>query len=123
MSKNWDLNKQKQNAFTPIQTANGCLNSPSGPLGFGKSYVDSNSLEILETNWGPLRVITPLLCVKDRLAAFIHWRDRQCLEQAQWVAQNHPMDWHELEAWAKEEGMSQRQWIQFFNAVSDNKFR
>ena len=49
----------------------------------------------------------------DRLAAFVHWRDRQCYEQAVWVAENHALDWAELEQWAREEQMEEGAWIQF----------
>ncbi len=49
----------------------------------------------------------------DRLAAFVHWRDRQCYEQATWVALNHDIDWSDLQAWAFEEGMAETEWLQF----------
>ena len=89
------------------------LEFPSGPLGFGNRVVDSSSLQTLETSWGPLRVIPPTLCVMDRLAAFVHWRDRQCLEQAIWVAQSHAIDWNDLKSWANQEGMSEADWCLF----------
>ncbi len=58
-------------------------------------------------------MITPTLCVMDRLAAFVHCRDRQCYEQAVRVAENHKLDWLELEQWATEEKMEEAAWIQF----------
>jgi hypothetical protein len=72
------------------------LEFPSGPLGFGQTIVDGSQLETLPTPWGSLRVITPTLCVMDRLAAFCHWGDRQC--------------WEQLQAWAMQEGLSQQAW-------------
>jgi len=89
------------------------LEFPAGPLGFGAKVVDASRLKAIETPFGPLRVITPTLCVMDRLAAFVHWRDRQCYEQAVWVAENHAVDWAELEQWAREEQMEEVAWIQF----------
>ena len=89
------------------------LEFPSGPLGFGHITVDPRQLEILTTPWGPLRVITPTLCVMDRLAAFCHWRDRQCWDQALLVARSRPVDWEQLNAWAKEEGLSPEAWTDF----------
>ena len=56
------------------------LEFPAGPLGFGAKVVNATRLKAIETPFGPLRVITPTLCVMDRLAAFVHWRDRQCYE-------------------------------------------
>lgn len=94
------------------------LEFPAGPLGFGNRVVDSSSLQTLETPWGPLRVIPPTLCVMDRLAAFVHWRDRQCLEQAIWVAQSHAIDWDDLRSWATQEGMSEADWRSFHSHAS-----
>lgn len=76
------------------------LEFPAGPLGFGHMVVDASELEALSTPFGPLRVITPTLCVMDRLAAFLHWRDRQCYEQATWMAHDHPINWEEVQRWA-----------------------
>lgn len=56
----------------------------------------------LET--GTLRLLSPTDCVKDRLAAFYHWNDRQCLQQAVWVAQERKVDWKEVERWSMQEG-------------------
>lgn len=38
-----------------------------------------------------LKLLSPTQCVMDRLSAFYHWTDRQSLEQAVMVAQNHPV--------------------------------
>jgi hypothetical protein len=42
--------------------------------------------------------------VKDRLAAYYHWGDRQCLEQANLVARENEVDFSELERWSLAEG-------------------
>ena len=83
------------------------LEFPAGPLGFGAKVVDASCLEAIDTLFGPLRVIMPTLCVMDRLAAFIHWRDHQCYGQAAWVAQNHEIEWSEIGRWAADQGMSE----------------
>lgn len=51
-----------------------------------------------------LRLLSPTQCVMDRLAAFYYWRDRQSLDQALLVAQNHPVKVKTIEAWSKSEG-------------------
>ena len=94
------------------------LEFPAGPLGFGPKVVDASYLEAIDTPFGPLRVITPTLCVMDRLAAFIHWRDRQCYEQATCVAQNHEIEWPEIGLWAADEGMAEDEWEQFFQTAN-----
>jgi hypothetical protein len=51
-----------------------------------------------------LKLLSPTQCVMDRLAAFYHWRDRQSLEQALLVAQNHPVKIKKIEEWSIAEG-------------------
>ncbi len=82
------------------------LEFPSGPLAVGgESVLDIAELR-LET--GTLRLLSPTDCVKDRLAAFYHWNDRQCLQQAVWVAQERQVDWGELERWSRQEGAMEK---------------
>ena len=71
---------------------------PPGPLTVGEEPVK----EIIEKKFstGRLRIISPTDCVKDRLAAYYHWGDRQCLEQALLVARGHIIDLNEIERWS-----------------------
>ncbi len=78
------------------------LEFPSGPLAVGNEPVGAVDEMHLET--GILRLLSPTDCVKDRLAAFYHWNDRQCLQQAVWVAQERNVDWNEIERWSRQEG-------------------
>lgn len=78
------------------------LEFPSGPLAVGNEPVATIAELRLET--GTLRLLSPTDCVKDRLAAFYHWNDRQCLQQAVWVAQEREVDWNEVERWSRQEG-------------------
>ena len=57
---------------------------------------------------GTLKLLSPTDCVKDRLAAFYHWNDRQCLQQAVWVAQERAIDWKEIERWSRKEGAEEK---------------
>jgi len=58
---------------------------------------------LLQTDFGPLRVVTPTQSIMDRLAAYVHWSDRQALDQAIMVARRQRIDWSALEAWARRE--------------------
>lgn len=78
---------------------------PAGPLGFGTRVVDHSAIPMLETTCGSLRIITPSQCVIDRLAAFHHWNDRQCWDQAVLVCRSHPVDWEDIVKWARNEGL------------------
>lgn len=58
----------------------------------------------MQCDTGTLRLLSPTDCIKDRLAAFYHWNDRQCLQQAVWVAQEREVDWDEIKRWSVQEG-------------------
>ena len=48
--------------------------------------------------------MSPTDCVKDRLAAYYHWGDQQCLVQARLVAEVHEVDFEEVRRWSRVEG-------------------
>ena len=74
---------------------------PSGPLAVGDSPV--RSVAEHKTPQGTLRLLTPADCVKDRLAAFFHWGDREALQQALLVARSQPVDLEDIRSWARSE--------------------
>ena len=76
---------------------------PGGPLSVGKQQV--SKIDTLEYETGTLRIISPADCVKDRLAAYYHWGDRQSLTQAIMVIQENRIDLSEVAAWSHGEGM------------------
>lgn len=76
---------------------------PPGPVSFGDEPVAKTDEIRFDT--GVLRVITPTDCVKDRLAWYYHFGDRQCLEQAVLVAAECEIDIHEIRRWSQAEGM------------------
>jgi hypothetical protein len=78
------------------------LGFPSGPLAVGGEPV--GAIEEIRLATGMLKLLSPTDCVKDRLAAFYHWNDRQCLQQAVWVARARDIDWSEIERWSQKEG-------------------
>jgi len=51
-----------------------------------------------------LKLLTPTDCIKDRLAAYIHWNDKQGLEQAVMVAQNQEFKQTKVKQFCKSEG-------------------
>jgi len=52
--------------------------------------------------------MSPTDCVKDRLAAFYHWNDRQSLEQAILVSRRQSVDLKEIRRWSLKEGMADK---------------
>ena len=80
------------------------LEFPPGPLSIGDEPVRETIEKEFST--GLLRLISPTDCVKDRLAAYYYWNDRQSLDQAILVAQACNVDFDEIERWSVKEGKS-----------------
>jgi hypothetical protein len=55
-----------------------------------------------------LKLLSVTDCVKDRLAAYYHWGDRQALEQAVLVCRANPVDFNEVERWSENEGVGEK---------------
>lgn len=64
-----------------------------------------------------LKLLSPTDCVKDRLAAFYHWNDRQSLEQANLVSRDNKIDMREIKRWSYKEGMKDKYQI-FVNSLT-----
>jgi hypothetical protein len=73
-----------------------------GPLGIGheRRIVPDESREGSTT----IRILSPTDCVCDRLASYIHFGARDCLDQAALVARAKPVDWNRIERWCRDEG-------------------
>lgn len=76
---------------------------PPGPLAVGTEPVREINDLVLAT--GRLRLLSPTESVKDRLIAYYHWNDQQCLSQATLIAEEHKVDVAEIERWSMNEGM------------------
>ena len=76
---------------------------PPGPLSVGAEPV--KRIEEVKLLTGTLMIISATDCVKDRLAAFYHWNDRQCLAQAILLIGSVKIDLNEVRRWSQEEGM------------------
>lgn len=74
---------------------------PAGPLSVGSEPV--KDVEELSFETGILFLLSPTDCVKDRLAAYYFWSDRQALEQAKLVSESQPVDLDEIRRWSEVE--------------------
>ena len=77
---------------------------PAGPLAVGREPV--REIEEMKFPTGNLVLLSPTDCVKDRLAAFYHWNDPQCLEQALLVSAAKKVDLREVLRWSAAENKS-----------------
>jgi hypothetical protein len=75
---------------------------PSGPLAIGNDLVQAEFQ--LEFNGNKLILLSPTQSVMDRLSAYFHWNDLQCLDQAIWIAEKQPIRISKIREWAKREG-------------------
>lgn len=80
------------------------LEFPSGPLAIGDE--PPSEISTLRFSTGDLRLLSPTDCVKDRLAAFYHWKDQQSLEQAILITRDHEIDFAEVGRWSVNEGFA-----------------
>jgi hypothetical protein len=91
---------------------------PTGPLMVGDQRVERVSER--KTRAGILRLLSPTDCVKDRLAAYYHWNDRQSLEQAILVAVSQRIVQAEVQRWSQSEGQEEK-FRHFQQALKERK--
>lgn len=89
------------------------------PVALGKEPV--TVFENIRTKRGGLLLLTATDCVKDRLAAFYHWNDRQALEQACLVAIAQKVDVREIKKWSAQEGHQEK--FSIFSAALKKRSR
>lgn len=85
---------------------------PAGPLAVGKAPVKEP--DVMEYETGRLLLLSPSDCIKDRLAAYYHWNDKQCLEQAIMISESHKVNIDEIKKWSEKEGK-----LSEFNNIKD----
>ena len=78
----------------------------SPPLSLGTEPV--KEISVIKKGGKVLKLLSPTDCVKDRLAAYYHWDDRQSLEQALLVCRDNPVDLKEVERWSRNEAMEDK---------------
>lgn len=91
---------------------------PSGPLMVGNEHVQTQKVESIATEHGPILVLSPTDSAKDRLAAFLHWSDRQSLHQAEMIAVRHRVDISEIMRWAEGETKDSGKLLTIREAIS-----
>ena len=57
----------------------------------------------IQTSYGTIKLLRPEDSVKDRLAAFYHWKDKQGLEQAINICLEQQINIKEIEKWSRSE--------------------
>jgi hypothetical protein len=85
----------------------------SGPPGIG----DDHKIKPIERKiqGQTIKLFSPTDCVRDRLASFIHFGARDCLEQAVLVASQLSIDKNKVKKWCEKEGRAEA--FSEFNAL------
>lgn len=80
------------------------LEFPNGPVELGDEFPITP--DEIQVEGRTLRILSPTDCVKDRLAAYIHWKTRTGFNQAVLVCrrQKDRVDLAKVAAWCKAEG-------------------
>jgi hypothetical protein len=73
-----------------------------GPLGIGEDAHIEPAL-VIEGEL-KIKLLSPTDSVRDRLSGFIHFGNRDYMDQAVLVASSHPVDWNKIERWCQGEG-------------------
>lgn len=76
---------------------------PPGPLAVGGEVIGQDGLATVKLPTGVVRLLSPTICVMDRLAAYYHWDDRQSLDLAVAVARAQPVHLDRIRAWSDRE--------------------
>jgi len=75
----------------------------------------------VKTKMGTIKMLRPIDCIKDRLASFYHWDDRQGLRQALDVCHEiKNIDFASLRNWSKQEGFEDK-FQEFLSAYQKEK--
>lgn len=105
----------EQNRYFKHPESSYIVEFPPGPLTVGDEIVSKTNN--IKFSTGILKVISPTDCVKDRLAAYYHWGDRQSLAQAVLVAKENKIDSEKIRRWSQKEGKQKE-----FEVIKDKLF-
>lgn len=73
-----------------------------GPVGIGDDVkIQPDEVKIKGQT---LYIYSPTDCIRDRLASYIHFRARECLDQAVLVAEKFPFNHNKVKGWCAKEG-------------------
>ena len=80
---------------------------PTGPIGIGDDQPVKPEGSIT-VDGITVVMLSPTQSVMDRLAWFFYSNDRQCLDQALWIVEKHPVNLDQVKAWAKRERQEEK---------------
>lgn len=99
--KELGFEKRSQRYYAHPECSHLFIEFPSSFLEIGD---DSNiTPDEVEIEGVKIKILSPTDCVKDRLASYIHFNARECLDQAVMVADKHPVNYEKIKRWCLSE--------------------
>jgi hypothetical protein len=97
-----EIGFSKQGRVYVNQTTEVSVEFPSAPLSVGGQLILETT--VIKTERGEIPILHAKDVIKDRLAAYFHWNDRQSLVQALAIMINHSIQTDELRTFCLDEG-------------------
>lgn len=97
--------KRKGRHYVHPECSHLYIEFPKGPLEIGDDM--SVTPEEVSVDGTKIKILSPTDCVKDRLATYIHFKDRVGMEQAVLVAKKHPVNFENIRNWCRKENAEQ----------------
>jgi hypothetical protein len=91
----------------------------SPPVAIGNEPI--RKFNSIITSLGTIKLLYPVDSVKDRLASFYHWNDKQSIEQAISICLEQEIDLDEVEQWSIQENHQEK--FNIFKKLLVNKKR
>lgn len=103
-----ELNFKKKARYFTNPNCDLYIEFVSPPVAIGDEPV--RHYEHHKTSHGTIKMLTPTDSVKDRLASYYHWNDRQSLDQAFSICEKIPqkINIREIERWSKKENQTDK---------------
>lgn len=90
----------------------------SGPLGIGDDLKIKPDEVLVQKR--KIKILSPTDCIRDRMASYIYFKARECLDQAALVAQAHPYNLKKVREWCRKEG-AEEQFEDFVRLLREKK--
>ena len=115
------LGFKKQGRVYEHATTNITVEFPSAPISVGDELISKTGTVIVAGREIPVLLVSDV--VKDRLAAYMHWKDNQSLVQAVAIMQKHQLTCDAFKAFCLHEGTSTQYdfFVRFYQAASNCK--
>lgn len=94
--------KAKGRHFEHPECSHLIVEFPPGPVSIGDDYwIQPDEVKVGGLS---IKIFSPTDCIRDRLASYIHFNARECLDQAILVARSQPFHLERIKKWCISEG-------------------